>query len=307
MIVSFWGVRGSYPAPGPGTNRFGGNTACVSVRTDAGTTLIIDAGTGIRRLGRHLQASGQAGRVHLLISHTHWDHLQGLPFFAPLYTAGNRLDLYARQRNVHIKTIVSDSTRAPYFPVAMDEVAAEVHYHEVVEGARLELGDATVRCVRLNHPYIALGYRIEADGGSVTYMADTAPFDRMVLGYDYIPKSDPLHVPSAAELEHLSEIRRAALEACRGADLVIYDTMFEPEEYLQYPHWGHSTPEDALELVQEAGAHCLALFHHHPARTDAQQLAIERRARDKSARALVIASFEGLQLSCSGGGARRVG
>lgn len=302
MYVKFWGVRGSYPVPGPATNRIGGNTACVQVRTADGTNLVLDAGTGIRRLGQQLSSSGLGDAVHLLISHTHWDHIQGLPFFAPLYSADSRVDIYARQRDVHLKTLFSNQTREPYFPVGLEDVAARVCYHEVVEGVQFAIDGATVRCVRLNHPYIAIGYRIDADGGSLVYLTDTAPFDRMLLGYEFIERPDLSGVPTESDAEQLAAIQRDVVDICRGADVVIIDTMFEQEEYLRYPHWGHSTPEHALDLVLPAGAKCLALFHHHPGRTDEQQLAIEARVRQRSPIA-VLAAYEGLQLHCGGSGA----
>ena len=269
MDVKFWGVRGSYPVPGPSTNRYGGNTACVQVCPSDGGIIVLDAGTGLRRLGHELMA-GPAGRgeavIHLLVSHTHWDHIQGLPFFAPLYVAGNRIKIYGRQREVHLEDIFRTQTAAPYFSVNLDEVAATVEYVELIEGASFQLGLAAVSCARLNHPDISIGYRVEADGAALVYVSDTAPFDRILFEHQFFPtQPEP---PSAKEAAYLSLLRHGVIDLCAGADLVIFDTMFSLEEYEARPHWGHSTAEHALELCEEAGAAALALFHYSPTATD---------------------------------------
>ncbi len=272
MKVRFWGVRGSYPVPGQTTNRYGGNTSCVQVIPDDGTIIIVDAGTGIRRLGKALMSGpcgeGQ-GTVHLLVSHTHWDHIQGLPFFAPLYEPGNQLFVYGRQREVHLEDIFRTQTEAPYFTVHLDEVAAAVSYIELIEGACFELGGARVRCARLNHPNIAVGYRVEADGATVAYVTDTAPFDRILFQHEFIA-TEPQSPPSREEADYLRELRAGVVDLCRDADLVLFDTMFTAEEYASRPHWGHSTAEHAIDIAVDAGARRLALYHYSPTMTDAQ-------------------------------------
>jgi len=282
--------------PGHATNRYGGNTACVEVCPEDGTVLIIDAGTGIRKLGRELM-TGPCGRgegvVHLLISHTHWDHIQGIPFFAPLYVKGNRINIYARQRDVQLKTIFSSQTEDPYFPVSLAEVAADVNYTALIEGEVFAVGSVDVRCARLNHPFIAIGYRLDADGGSVAYVADTAPFDRILFGHQFVAGRPDLDAPLPAE-DHaqLRTIRQGVVGICHDSDLVIYDTMFRMQEYLARPHWGHSSPEHALELMQEAQARCLALFHHSPDRSDTD-VDVDLQTARQSARCQVIAAQEG--------------
>jgi len=167
MKVRFWGVRGSIPVPGQATSRYGGNTSCVEVRPKGGAPIIIDAGTGLRRLGKSLMeerfADGK-GQASILISHTHWDHIQGLPFFSPLYRAGNQVDIFARQRDLHLEAVFSAQNRAPYFPVPLSAMEAEMRFHEVIEGAHFNIGRAKVSCTRLNHPWIAIAYRVEVDG-----------------------------------------------------------------------------------------------------------------------------------------------
>ena len=272
MDVRFWGVRGSYPVPGPSTNRFGGNTACVQVCPSDGGTIILDAGTGIRRLGHELMEgpAGQGeGEIHILVSHTHWDHIQGLPFFSPLYEAGNKIQIYGRQREVHLEDIFRAQSAAPYFSHHLDEVAARVSYVELIEGASFELGQVIVTCARLNHPDISIGYRLEADGATVAYVADTAPFDRILFEHQFL-SSEPEAPPSSEEAAYLAELKQGVVNLCTGADLVIFDTMFSPQEYESRPHWGHATAQHAIELSQEAGASALALFHYSPTATDEQ-------------------------------------
>jgi phosphoribosyl 1,2-cyclic phosphodiesterase len=298
MIVRFWGVRGSIPVPGPQTNRYGGNTSCVEVRPKAGPQIIIDAGTGIRRLGKEMMqtAFGEGkGNAHLLISHTHWDHIQGLPFFAPLYQGGNRFFVYARQRDdTHLRAVFASQTEDPYFPIPFNAVKADVSFRELVEGARFEIGDVKVACTRLNHPWIAMAYRLDCDGASVVYATDTAPFTDILLEHEFVatpPRpGDPMNPVDAAKLRAM---RDDLVALCRGADYLIYDTQFTPEEYRQKPHWGHSTPADAIEIALAAKVKTLALFHHAPERTDEQMDSILQRTRsitDGTGLAVVAAS-----------------
>ena len=300
MRVRFWGVRGSYPVPGARTNRYGGNTSCVQVVPENDAVLIIDAGTGIRRLGKELMAGPfrrSAAACHLLISHTHWDHIQGLPFFAPLYLEGRQVNIYARQQEVHLKTIFCSQTEAPYFPVSLDEVAAQVRYKALTEGECFQVDGVEIRCARLNHPHVALGYRLDADGASVAYVSDTAPFDTVLLEDQYIPARPDVNVgPPAADAEKLLAMRQGVVDLCRGCDLVIYDTMFRMREYLARPHWGHSSPEHAIEIAEEAEAGCLVLFHHSPDHGDSDIDHDLDLARSR-ARIPVIAAAEGVDLN----------
>jgi phosphoribosyl 1,2-cyclic phosphodiesterase len=269
------------------------------VSADNGAVLIIDAGTGIRKLGKELMQGpfkvGQ-GVCHLLISHTHWDHIQGLPFFAPLYVPGNQVNIYARQRDVHLKAIFCSQTEAPYFPVNLDEVAAQVTYTDLADGARFAAGGVQVRCARLNHPFIAIGYRIDANGASMAYVSDTAPFSGILFGQEYIPaRPRPSVAPAESDSAKLKSMRQGVVDLCRGCELVIYDTMFRVEEYLARPHWGHSTPDHAVELVEEAGASCLVLYHHAPERSD-EQVGRELDEAQRRTQVRVLAAAEGMEL-----------
>lgn len=291
--------------PGQATSRYGGNTSCVEVRPRGGAPIIIDAGTGLRRLGKSLMEEmfrDGKGQASILISHTHWDHVQGLPFFAPLYRAGNQVDIFARQRDLHLEAVFSAQNRAPYFPVPLSAMEAEMRFHEVIEGAQFTIGRAKVSCTRLNHPWIAIAYRVEVDGAAVVYCSDTAPFTDVLLGREFVRKApsldEALPVEVAAEL---AAMRAGVVALAKGADLLIYDTQFSKEEYRQRPHWGHSHPDDAIAIAREAGAKTLCLFHHAPLRTDDDNdriLATYRHVVTEQHEAFdLVSAYEGLELT----------
>src|SRR4051812_47334516 len=306
MRVRFWGVRGSLPGPGMKTERYGGNTSCVEVRSASGTRVVVDPGTGIRRLGKELSqgdGNGAPNAVHLLISHTHWDHIQGLPFFSPLYQRGNSLHVYARKRDdLHLRAVFASQTDDPYFPISFDEAKADIAFRELMDSAEFEISDVRVACARLNHPYIATAYRLSVDGASVVYVSDTAPFSDILFEDQFIarPPSAGAELPKA-DRDKLASMRQGVARLCEGADLVIYDTMFTPEDYRRLPHYGHSRPSDAIEICREAGARQLALFHHAPERSDAEVDAILADAQALVAREKipleVVAAYEGMDLT----------
>ena len=302
MLVRFWGVRGSIPVPGRTTNKYGGNTSCVEVRPKNASPIIIDAGTGIRKLGKSLMDDSFGdgkGKASILISHTHWDHVQGLPFFSPLYRAGNKIDIFARQRDTHLEAVFSAQHHAPYFPVPLTAMHADMHFHELLEGASFNIGRAKVSCTRLNHPWVAIAYRVDADRASVVYCSDTAPFTDLLLGREFVeaPKLGTLPPPVKAELDSM---RAGVVALARGADLLIYDTQFTPDEYKVRPHWGHSRPDDAIEIARAAKVKRLCLYHHAPLRSDEQNDAIlaQYRAQVKASGDPfeVLSAYEGLAI-----------
>ncbi len=257
MRIRFWGTRGSLPTPGPGTVRYGGNTSCVEVRAADGTLLVLDAGTGLRGLGVDLLERGGKVRGHLLIGHTHWDHIQGLPFFAPLFGPDNEWDIYAPQGiGQALQDTLAGQMQYTYFPVSLQQLGATIRYHDLLEGTLLA-GGVRVIAQYLNHPALTLGYRLEADGVAIVYATDHEPHARQ--------QAEGTRA-ATAEDAHAEDLRHAAFLA--GADLVIHDAQYTAAEYSGKVGWGHSTVEYAVDLCAAAGVKRLALFHHEPLRSD---------------------------------------
>jgi phosphoribosyl 1,2-cyclic phosphodiesterase len=305
MKVRFWGVRGSIPVPGRATSRYGGNTSCVEVRPRNGAPIIIDAGTGLRRLGKSLmdEAFGEGkGKTTILISHTHWDHVQGLPFFSPLYRAGNQIDIFARQRDTHLQAVFSQQHDLPYFPVPLSAMQADMHFHELIEGARFQIGKAKISCTRLNHPWIAMAYRIDVDRASVVYCADTAPFTDILFGREFMTTPPALDQPLPADVAtELARMRADVVALAKGTDLLIYDTQFTYDEYRLRPHWGHSHPDDAIGIARAAGVKRLCLFHHAPMRSDDDNDKILERYQEvvkaQGDKFELLSAYEGLEIA----------
>lgn len=267
--VTFWGTRGSIAKAGPTTVRYGGNTSCVTVRTESGTLLVLDCGTGIHELGQALVAEGGPADGHLLIGHTHWDHIQGLPFFAPLFAAGNTWHVYGpRGLDSSIDQALAGQMQYTYFPVRLLDFGATIEYHGLVEG-RFEIDDVTVSTRYLHHPALTLGYRIEADGAAVVYSSDHEPTQPSQ------PGPDGLESLNRDEAQHVAFLR--------DADLVVHDAQYVAEEYPAKVGWGHSTVEYAVDVARAAGVRRLALFHHDPTRTDDEvETVVLARARDRA-------------------------
>lgn len=282
MQVRFWGTRGSIATPGAATVRYGGNTSCVEVRSDSGKLILIDCGTGAHALGQALQAQAKRCSGHLLISHTHWDHIQGLPFFAPLFEAENEWHVYGpRGLNQSLRDILAGQMEYAYFPVALNAFEANVHYHEVVEGG-FSIDDVRIETQYLNHPALTVGYRIEADGATLVYASDHEPHNAEA-GHGH-----------ADEVEGADETH---LDFIREADLLIHDAQYTAAEYPTKIGWGHSTIEYVVDMAVAAHVKEVALYHHDPARTDEALDTLVAQARKRAADAgsnlKVIGAAEG--------------
>jgi phosphoribosyl 1,2-cyclic phosphodiesterase len=283
--VTFWGTRGSVPTPGAHTARYGGNTPCVAVEGPAGQLVILDAGTGIRVLGREL-AKGKNGpvRAEILLSHTHWDHIQGLPYFRPFFDAGNAVRIWGSQQgDTPLETILRQQMDPAVFPVPLDALAAKLTVAQLGPG-EFEVEGFMVRAFRLRHPGTTLAYRLtpSGGGGSMAYVTD----NELGTGGEYKVPND----------------WRKQLERFLGdVELLIHDAMYTPEELEGHRGWGHSSWEEAVGLALDCGAKRLALFHHEPDHEDAIIDGIVEQSRklvQKRGRSLeVLAAAEGLQLT----------
>jgi diguanylate cyclase (GGDEF)-like protein len=290
MQVRFWGTRGSIAAPGPNTARFGGNTSCVEVRASDGTVIILDCGTGARELGLHLaQTLPQPIRLHLFIGHTHWDHIQGFPFFVPAFLPGSELNIYAPlgfQRG--LEEAMAGQMEYSYFPVKMRDLRSRIHFTELDEGF-FRVGGVLVETQFLNHTAPTIAYRMTSDGATIAYATDHEPFWNA----------------SGRVSQHPGDERHIAF--LKGANLVIHDAQYTDAEYRDKVGWGHSSIEYAVDVALAAGVERLVLFHHDPAHDDATMERIEAMARDHVGRrgqALdVLAAREGLELEVLGSSA----
>jgi phosphoribosyl 1,2-cyclic phosphodiesterase len=285
MRVRFWGTRGSIATPGPSTVRFGGNTPCVELITHSDQRLILDSGTGIRSLGIDLGHLPLPLRATLLLSHTHWDHIQGLPFFEPLFVPGNEFTICAPEGvGASLTDVLARQMEFTYFPVKLDQLPAKIHFRELREGTH-NINGISVKTQYLNHPALCLGYRIEADGVSIVYLSDHEPFSETLWRAD-------ARSGGVSSILHDGDRRHA--EFMQGADLVIHDSQYTSQEYLSKKNWGHSTYQYCVKVAAAAEVKHLALIHHDPLHDDAAILEIE-----KSAQALAERRMSGPHVFCA--------
>ena len=275
--VKFWGVRGSVPVPGSQTSGVGGNTSCVEVR--AGNSLLVfDGGTGLRLLGKSI-AKEMPLSLHLFFSHVHWDHIQGFPFFGPAFVPGNTIHMYGgAQVTGRVESAMVGQMESPSFPVRLDQLPAKLLFHDLNSGDAVEVAsDVKVRCAAGNHPGGVLAYRVEHAGRSIVYLTD--------------------HEPDGGQPTAITELTK-------GADVLIYDCMYTPEEYagkkdgVSRVGWGHSTFEMGAALAKDAGVGELVLFHHDPEQNDMD--VAEKTTRTKALFPNSRAAFEGLEIRLAG-------
>jgi phosphoribosyl 1,2-cyclic phosphodiesterase len=270
MRIKFWGVRGSTPAAQPENMRYGGNTSCVEVRL-GDQLYIFDCGTGFRLLGNQLRTefNGNPISAHVFLSHFHWDHIQGLPFFGPLYeNAKNRFVFHSSNRTRALKQVLEEQMASPYFPVGLKEMKAQREFHNLEEG-KIRLDDITIRTAWLNHPQGCMGFRLETKEGVIVYATDNEPGDE---GFD-------------------KSVRKLA----EGADVLIYDAQYLPDEYeTRRRGWGHSHWREAVNIVMQSGAKDLILYHHDPDHDDLCLDKVVQEARNYYPR--VRAAAEGMEI-----------
>lgn len=261
--VRFWGTRGSTPSPQSSHMIHGGNTACVEFRTGDSECIVFDAGTGIVQLGRQLMDAGEMGAIHIFLSHFHWDHIQGLPFFAPLYKPGAEIRFYAAERADEIRERLAGQMTWPYFPVEFGSVAANVEFIEMSTGP-VRIQSTTVRAFPLNHPQGSNGYRAEIDGRVIVYATDH---------------------------EEGSVVTELSDEA-RGAQLLVMDAQYTVEESKLFTGRGHSSWLAAVQVARAARVSQLVLFHHDPHHDDTEIAQMEEQARELFTN--TVAAREGL-------------
>ena len=278
LKINFYGVRGSTPCSCDSNQRYGGNTACVVVEGDGFDPIVFDLGTGLRFWG--LAAARPDFHATALVSHLHWDHVQGLPFFSPIHVPDGRLDIYApRQDDRSLREAFDSFMAPPYFPVRLDDLAGTVTFTEVVDGDDFDIGAARVTSAPIPHLGPTVGYRVVVDDVSVAYVSD--------------------HQQPGCGATTVSD---RVLELCAGADVLIHDAQYTDVEFMHKSDWGHCTVDYAIEVAAQAGVKRLVLFHHDPSHTDDTIDALLRHAtKVATARGIteVIAASEGLSLDLS--------
>ena len=275
MKIKFWGVRGSIPCPGPNTVKYGGNTPCISLRFEGlDRLIIIDAGSGLRELGNDMMANDFSNgpiNTEIFLSHTHWDHIMGFPFFVPIYVPGTKIKIYGpvTYEDESLEDVVGGQLTYRYFPVRQAELASDIEYLDLKE-ERIEIGDGIiVKTKYLNHPVLCLGYRFEYQGKVLCTAYDTEPFQNVFCTDPEDPSYDE---GMATEGEEVAREENQRIERFfNGADLHIYDAQYTQEEYVSSKiGWGHTSLEHAIAAAKRSDVKKMALFHHEPIRTDNQ-------------------------------------
>ena len=275
MKVRFWGVRGSIPSPGLITGKYGGNTACIELRVGPDDRLIIiDAGSGIRPLGNALMTNDLSDgpiKAEIFLSHTHWDHIMGYPFFTPIYVPTTEVKIYGPVtfEDDPLEAVVGGQMKYRYFPINVGELSSNIEFIRLKEDPFFDLGNGLKLSTKLlNHPISSLGYRFEYDGKVVCTCYDTEPFRNLFITDPEDPSYDEAMALEGEEVA--TEQNMVVEEFFAGADLLIHDAQYTEEEYSGRVNWGHTSIEYAIAAANRAGVKKLALFHHDPDRTDEQ-------------------------------------
>ncbi len=261
MKLKFWGVRGSIPSPGERTVRYGGNTTCIEVRTDANDLIILDGGTGIFPLAQTLLKELPV-QAHIFNTHSHWDHIQGLPFFIPIFIPGNTIKLYAAFDPISgegAERIMNVQLQYSFFPVREAEMKSRFDYVALMPSQADTVGEAQITPILLSHPVVNLGYRIDCNGKSIFFTGDHEPH------FNIYEPGDEDYAEYQALIE---EQRQAILEAVRGVDVLVADCAYTIEEYPAKKGWGHGTFDSSIQLAKDAGVKILYCTHHEPTRSD---------------------------------------
>jgi len=294
--LRFWGTRGSIPVPGPHTVRYGGNTSCVQVVSND-VIIILDCGTGVRELGLNLMRNYKPPiEAHILLSHTHWDHIQGFPFFPPALAPGNRITLYsARGYEKPLREVLEGQMDYTYFPIKLGQMASDLSFREVDEET-FDIGHVQVSTHFLNHTVLAMGYRLFSGGKTVVYATDTEPFGT----YHTSAPTGENGTRQGVETQFVHESDQRYVGFVTGADVLIHDAQYTEQEYPSKIGWGHSTVDYAVEVALAADVKHLVLFHHDVVRGDDQVAQLEQYARDKvrqrGSDLLVSAAAEGWEI-----------
>ncbi|MBF0592278.1 MAG: MBL fold metallo-hydrolase [Nitrospirae bacterium] len=261
MKVKFWGVRGSIPTPGESTVRYGGNTSCIELNGDDGTLIIFDAGTGIRLVGGRL-ASKPPVDIHLFLSHTHWDHIHGFPFFIPAFIPSFNIHIYGPPHyDKSVKEIMSQQMVYSYFPVTANELQAKISYRDLKEET-ITIGDLNISTKLMNHPVSCYAYRVIEGDKTVIYTGDNEPY------YNFISTGETSREENREIESIVEEQNNRNVDFVRGADLLIAEAQYTDEEFPSKLGWGHSSTTHALKLAINADVKHMVIFHHDPAHTD---------------------------------------
>lgn len=296
MHLKFWGTRGSVPTPGKSTIRYGGNTPCVELRLSNGELIILDAGTGIRNLGEKLIENGESIKAYVLISHPHWDHIQGFPFFKPAFVSGNELTIIGGEiEKMTLAKMIADQMNKIYFPIQLTDLKATIKFRAIAEEEFPVFG-ANVKTIFVNHPSFAIGYKIIHNSKSVVYISDNEPFDKKVA--QSIRNVEKIIIDKYSHSK--GDPNQRIFDFIHDVDILIHDATYTPEEYVDRVGWGHSHYLFTLKAAAEGKVKKLVLFHHDPSHNDDKIDEIlktcRKEIRNRNYKFECVAAAEGLEI-----------